>query len=94
MSDYCSAERIVTTFVAFKNGRDQCKHVLLDIRLLDLKNVGHPRLNQLLDLLAGEAVYQNNPLVDKVFFALKFDFNRLQHLDTFDDWRKQLFAQG
>jgi hypothetical protein len=64
MSDHCSAERIVTPFVAFKNGHNQREHVLLDIGFLDLVNVGHPRLNESRDLFAGEAVYQHNPLVD------------------------------
>ena len=45
MSDDCSAERIVTTFVAFKNGHDECQHVLFDIGLLNIVNVGQPRLN-------------------------------------------------
>lgn len=77
MSDHCSAEGIIAPFVALKNGHDQREHVLLDVGFLDLVNVGHARLNQSRDLFAGEAIYQNDPLVDQVFFALEFDFDRL-----------------
>lgn len=57
MADDCPAERIVTSFVAFKNSHDQCEHVLLDIWLLNFVDVGHATFNESRDLLAGEAVY-------------------------------------
>jgi len=56
-------------------------HILLNDRLFNLVNGWHALLDNLGNMFAGVPIDQNNPLIDKEFFALELNFNSFEHLD-------------
>lgn len=94
MLDYGLSEGVVTSLVALKDSHHQPEHIVLGLRFLHLVDDAHSCLDVASDLLTGEPVHEDDPLVEQVFFRLELDLYGLKHLNRLNYGREAVFSEG